>query len=92
MNLIFEGVFLFREILRPYWDIKIFADIEFETSLNRALKRDIYLFGDEKEIIKRYTEKYIPGQKFYLTTDNSKQYADIIIKNDDFTNPIISLS
>ena len=70
--LIFEGVFLFRPELINYWDVKIFVDIDFQTSLDRALERDLYLFGSKEEIEKRYNERYIPGQKIYLETENPK--------------------
>jgi uridine kinase len=87
--LIFEGVFLFRPELRRYWDFKIFVEIDFETSLKRALERDVYLFGEQEEITKRYREKYIPGQKLYLESEKPQSLADIVIDNNDFTRPMI---
>jgi uridine kinase len=88
--LIFEGVFLFRHEIDPYWDIKIFVDIDFKESLKRALERDLYLFGDEKEILKRYQERYIPGQKIYIESENPYAKADIVVNNNDFLNPSIT--
>jgi uridine kinase len=88
--LLFEGVFLFRPELIQYWDLKIFVDISFQTSLNRALERDIYLFGEKEEIVKRYQERYIPGQKIYLESEKPQTKADIVIDNNDFTNPMIT--
>jgi len=87
--LIFDGVFLFRSELIRYWDVKIFVEIEFETSLNRALERDLYLFGSKEEIEKRYNERYIPGQKIYLETENPQEKADIVIINNNFMSPTI---
>lgn len=87
--LIFEGVFLFRPELIRYWDVKIFVEIDFETSLNRALERDLYLFGSKEEIERRYKERYIPGQKIYLVSETPQQKADIVIDNNDFMNPAI---
>ena len=89
--LIFEGVFLFRHEIEQHWDIKFFVDIDFQTSIKRALERDLYLFGDEKEILKRYQERYIPGQKIYIELEKPKAKADIIIDNNDFTNPFIAI-
>ena len=88
--LIFEGVFLFRREIERYWDLKLFVDIDFQTCLKRALERDLYLFGDEKEILKRYQERYIPGQKIYFELEKPKAKADIIIDNNDFANPLIN--
>ncbi|HRQ22576.1 MAG TPA: hypothetical protein PLF42_04015 [Anaerolineales bacterium] len=87
--LIFEGVFLFRPELIRYWDVKFFVEIGFETSLNRALERDQYLFGSKGEIEKRYNERCIPGQKIYLEAVHPQQKADIVIDNNDFMNPAI---
>jgi uridine kinase len=87
--LVFEGVFLFRPELRRYWDFKIFVEIDFETSLQRALKRDLDLFSEPEEIIKRYREKYIPGQKIYLESEKPQSLADVVIDNHDFTKPRI---
>lgn len=89
--LIFEGVFLFRAEILRYWDLKIFVDIEFQTSLERAIERDLYLFGSREEIEKRYNERYIPGQKIYFAEEDPKAKADIIVNNNDFTNPIINI-
>mgnify|MGYP000880814304 CR=1 FL=1 len=87
--LIFEGVFLFRPELLRYWDVKIFVEVDFETSLNRALERDLYLFESKEEIERRYKERYIPGQKIYLVSETPQQKADIVIDNNDFMNPAI---
>ena len=88
--LIFEGVFLFRREIERYWDLKIFVDIDFQTCLERVLKRDLYLFGNEEEILKRYQERYIPGQELYFKLENPKEKADIVIDNNDFTKPFIA--
>jgi uridine kinase len=87
--LLFDGVFLFRPGLDQFWDLKIFVEIDFQTSLERALERDIYLFGDQKEILRRYKERYIPGQQIYLETAQPKSKADILVENNDFTKPRI---
>ncbi|MCB9143760.1 MAG: hypothetical protein H6635_00195 [Anaerolineales bacterium] len=88
--LIFEGVFLLRHEIEHYWDLKIFMEIDFQTSIKRALERDIYLFGNEEEILKRYQERYIPGQKIYFELESPKEKADIIIDNNDFTKPFVT--
>jgi len=87
--LIFEGVFLFRPELIRYWDVKIFVEINFETSLDRALERDLYLFGSKEEIENRYKARYLPGQKMYIEAEHPQEKADIILDNNDFTKPII---
>jgi uridine kinase len=87
--LLFDGVFLLRPELNAFWDFRIFVHISYRTALQRALKRDLRLFGDAEETRKRYLERYIPGQKLYLQEVNPKQKADFVIGNDDPTDPII---
>jgi uridine kinase len=75
---IFEGVFLFREELVKYIDLKIYIDISFERALKRVIKRDVPLYGDL--ILLKYHEKYYPAQRYYIESVNPKKIADIIIK------------
>lgn len=85
--LIMEGIFLFRPELIKYWDIKIFLDITFETSLGRALNRekDIKKLGDQIKL--KYSQRYIPGQKLYFKEAKPKERADIVINNNNFEKP-----
>ena len=83
---IFEGVFLFRKELSKYLDYKIFLNIPFEESKNRAIIRDIPIYGEE--IMKRYDEKYLPAQRKYLEEYPPLQLADIIIDNSNWEYPI----
>ena len=87
--LIFDGVFLFRQEIERYWDVKILVDIKYQTSIKRALKRDLDLFGDKKEILRKYQERYIPGQRIYFESEKPYAKADIVINNDDFNQPSI---
>ena len=85
--LIMEGVFLFRPKLVDYWDLKLFVDVGFDTTLRRALKRDGYYLGAESEIAYKYQERYIPGQELYFQEAHPQDAADIVIDNTDFENP-----
>ncbi|AZR73460.1 hypothetical protein BBF96_08735 [Anoxybacter fermentans] len=87
--LIMEGVFLLRSELYQYWDYKVFLHVDFEQVIQRAKKRDQYLFGSEEEIEIRYRSKYIPGQQIYLYESDPYEKASIVIDNNDFNNPII---
>ncbi|MEW6036557.1 MAG: hypothetical protein AB1529_08150 [Candidatus Micrarchaeota archaeon] len=88
--LVMEGVFLFRPELASQWDLKVFLDVDFSTSLSRALKRDIYYLGSEEGIRQMYEKRYIPGQKLYFAACNPKEQADILVDNNDFDNPKIT--
>lgn len=84
---IFEGVFLFRKELSPFIDYKIFIEIPFEESKNRAKVRDVPLNGEE--VLKKYDEKYLPAQKRYLQEFPTSKIADIIIDNTNWEYPKI---
>lgn len=87
--LVCDGIFLFRRELRAYWDVKIFVEVSFETSLQRALTRDLAVLGSEAEIHKRYQERYIPAQQHYLQSEQPRPAADIVIDNNDYRHPIV---
>jgi len=88
--LIMDGVFLFRPELVSYWDLKIFLEADFKITVDRAKKRDGYLFGSENEILEKYEQRYVPGQKLYFEEAKPQEKADIIIDNSDFENPVIT--
>lgn len=82
-----EGVLLYREPIRKYLDLKIYLDISFDEVLRRAQIRDSKIFGNE--LLNKYISKYIPVQKKYLQLENPKNTCDILINNENFSNPII---
>ena len=84
--LLFDGIFLLRPELNPFWDVRIFLHIPFEEVLKRAKIRDRKLMGDEVE--KKYKKRYIPGQELYLNSVHPEKFADIVIDNLDFNNPV----
>ena len=89
--LIMEGIFLFRPELIKYWDLKIFLDVDFKFTVQRAIKRaaEREHIGSDQEIIDKYNARYIPGQKLYLQEANPKDKADIVIDNSEFEKPKI---
>ena len=87
--LLFDGVFLLRPELKDLWDLSMFVQIDFSVSLQRALDRDLQLFGSKEEIIRRYEKRYMPGQRIYLRQAKPQRVADIVIDNNDPNNPEI---
>ena len=89
--LIMEGVFLFRPEIAGFFDLKVFIHADFDTVLERALKRagERQYIGSEEDIIARYQKRYIPGQELYLNSVNPTKLADIVIDNNDFHNPVV---
>lgn len=85
--LVFDGVFLLRRELAKHWDFRIFVDTGFETTLKRALTRDVELFGSPEAVRERYTERYIPGERLYLDQVRPRELAEVVIENDDPAEP-----
>ncbi len=85
--LLFEGIFLHRPELRRYWDFSIFVHTDFDITIKRAQKRDLYLFKTSEKIREIYEQRYIPGQQIYLDAELPFQKANIIWNNNDIENP-----
>lgn len=90
--LIMEWIFLFRPELIKYWDLKIFVDVDFKFTLERAIKRatDRNYIGSEQEVIDKYNKRYIPWQRLYFKEAKPKENADIVVDNTDFESPVIA--
>lgn len=89
--LLMEGIFLFRPKLVDYWDFKIFLDVDFEVTQKRAAQRakDKLYLGEN--LLRKYKERYVPGQELYFRSANPKDHADVIVDNTDFENPILKV-
>jgi uridine kinase len=87
--LLFDGVFLLRDELRPYWELSLFLEVDAAETLRRALARDVGLFGDEATVRERYLHRYLPGQRLYRAQARPAEIADIVVDNDDPDHPRI---
>jgi uridine kinase len=47
------------------------------------------LLGSENEILEKYEQRYVPGQKLYFEEAKPREKANVILDNSDFENPII---
>lgn len=88
--LLFDGLFLQKQELNSFWDIRIFIDIDPEVSLDRAYKRDIQYYKSLELIEKKYKQRYIPAHQIYLERCHPKLRADILIENNDWQNPTLT--
>ena len=78
--LVVEGVFLFRQELRGYFDLKVWLDIGFDDALARILTRSRdRRYGDADAIRSRYENRFFPAQRFHLGRDAPAEAADIVI-------------
>lgn len=85
--LLFDGIFLLRPELMGHWDFRIFVDTSFETTLMRALTRDVELFGSPEVVRERYLRRYIPGEMVYLREARPRDRADVVVENDNPAEP-----
>lgn len=89
--LLFDGVFLLRPELTPYWDFRIFVEVNFETAVRRAIPRDIDLFGSREAVRVRYQGRYVPAQSNYQEKVQPRSLADVVVVNNDPSKPAFSL-
>jgi uridine kinase len=85
--LLFDGVFLQRPALRPYWDFSLFVRAEFEVTVARPEARDHHLLGSTEQVRQRYAERYVPGQRLYLAEAEPEQHASVVVENTDAAHP-----
>src|SRR5215470_427957 len=88
--LLFDGVFLHRPEVRRLFDYTVFVDAGFEVTLARAMQRAGLLPGTAGELRNSYEQRYIPGQKLYVTECLPKEQADAVFDNTDTFNPSLS--
>lgn len=89
--LIFEGVMLFCDQLVHHFDYRIFVESKFETIISRALKRDSDRLGGENATLEKYNNRYIPGQKEYFQRHSPQEQANLVIDNNDYHQPRITV-
>jgi uridine kinase len=85
--LLFDGVFLLRPGLRPYWDFSVFVRADVEVTVARAEARDHHLFGRTEHMRQRYAERYVPGQQQYLAEAQPERYASVVVDHNDAAHP-----
>ena len=84
--LVFDGIFSIRSELRRYWNLTIYLSITEEESMRRGIERDP---GGKEEVSRRYKARYIPGQRLYKAESKPEETADMVVDNNDPSNPII---
>lgn len=85
--LLFDGVFLLRPELMALWDYRIFVNVDADVALQRAIQRDVSLFGSPEAVQSRYLQRYIPGQRLYFQVARPQQVADVLVDNNDPAHP-----
>jgi uridine kinase len=89
--LLFDGIFLLRPLLRPYWDFSLFLHVTAQQTLERAIQRDASLLGGRENVRKRYMTRYLPAQEMYVTEHHPHEVASIVIDNENPETPYLHL-
>lgn len=87
--LLFEGIFVLRHRLKPFWDLGILVDTAPEVALARAVRRDAEVFGSLEAARKRYEVRYEPAWQIYLREEDPIGRADFVIDNSDVERPLV---
>ena len=83
--LLFDGIFIQRPELRGSLDFIIFLDVDFQVNVARMAVRDGVNPDQDDPLVQRY----VGGQQLYFETCQPQQQADVVIDNNDWSNPIL---
>jgi uridine kinase len=78
--ILLEGIFLFKNEFKKYFDVKIWIECSFETALRRAVARAQENLSPE-ETAKAYETIYFPAQKIHFAKDKPHESADLVFYN-----------
>jgi uridine kinase len=87
MILIVDGTFLFKQDLCNLYDFKIFVNTDFELARKRGAKREERAFGSYEKAEEMFIKRYHAASKLYLEQHSPQLNADVVIKNNDLSNP-----
>ncbi|MCK7543597.1 hypothetical protein MLC59_05385 [Marinobacter bryozoorum] len=83
--LVFDGIFAHRRELRGYWDLSVFLEVPFETSVRRLGWRD----GTSPDPDAPLNRRYIEGQLLYLSECSPADRATVVVDNSELGSPRI---
>ena len=83
--LLFDGVFVHRPELLPYWDLTIFLDARFDVTIPLTAHRS----GGSFDIEAEENRRYVQGQQFYLSECDPMSLATFVIDHNDVENPLL---
>jgi uridine kinase len=83
--LLLDGIFLQRDELAGLWDLVVFLDVGFETSVARMAARD----GTVADPAHPAQARYVEGQRIYVAACDPRGRADVVVDNTDLAEPRI---
>jgi uridine kinase len=85
--LIVDGVFLLRPELRDAWDFSIFVWASEEECLARSKIRDATANDVASDVEQLFIARYAPAQRLYWAAASPMQFANVVVDNDDPSDP-----
>lgn len=86
--LLIEGIFIYKNEFKEFYDLSIRFEIDEKEQLKRAERRDLHT-DSSKAVLDKYLNRYIPGHKLYESINNPFEFADIVIDNTSYEEPFI---
>jgi len=81
-----DGCYLFKPVFNPFWDLRLYLKTDFETALERGVKRDQNSLGGYEKAREKFKLRYHAASRRHISEVNPEALADIIIDNSDFDN------
>jgi len=85
--LVVDGVFAFRPEIDPYWDLRVWIEIDPELSVRRGVARDAELVGGADEAEALHRDRYLVGELLYVHEVDPRSFVEIVLDNTDFDRP-----
>ena len=83
--LLVDGIFLHRPELRAYWDLSVFLEVDFGTSIPRGAQRG----EGSPDPHAPENRRYVEGQRLYLQECHPREHASVVVNNERLERPFI---
>lgn len=87
--LIVEGIFIFKDEFKKYFDYSIILTIDGSEQLKRASQRDLLKSGNLEAVLNKYTGRYLPAYALYEKINQPYEFVDLVIDNTNIEIPYI---
>lgn len=82
-----DGIFLRKPEFAGCWEYGIWLDVDFETMVARARRRDVAWVGSETVVEARYRRHWVPTHELYERLTDAPARADALVDNRDLEHP-----
>lgn len=84
---IVDGIPLLHPLLASHWDYVIWLQVDIDTLVERACRRDGTWYGSREAAERRYRDFRQPAHELYERLAEPSQHAHAVIDNRDFERP-----